>query len=130
MELHVNWGHASAQQLKRALVAAEGNSMHLLTCVDEALGRREVCQSVGTSTVAVFSAKLQADLLFLGDIIALHVMNSFSENSLLSPVNAKNHQEVWDAFRSSWIGASGPPMWIEKDGDGDGEWKNELRTEL
>ena len=35
IKLHVNWGHASAQQLIRVLVQSEGNRMHLLTCVDE-----------------------------------------------------------------------------------------------
>ena len=44
MELHVNWGQASAQQLKRALVDSERHNAHLLTCVDEALAQSEVCQ--------------------------------------------------------------------------------------
>ena len=55
--------------------------MHLLTCVDEVLGRREVCQAfdkaphapaAGASTVTTFNVVLPADLLFLDDIIAVH----------------------------------------------------------
>ena len=37
MKLHVNWGHASAQQMRRVLVDSEGNNAHLLTCVGEVL---------------------------------------------------------------------------------------------
>ena len=43
MKLHVNWGHASAQQLARALVDSAGNNAHLLTRVDEVLAQCEVC---------------------------------------------------------------------------------------
>ena len=42
MKLHANWGHASAQQLKRALVDSDENNMHLLTCADEVLEEFEV----------------------------------------------------------------------------------------
>ena len=104
MKLHVNWGHASAQQRKRASVDSEGNNVHLLTCVDEVLARREVSQAsekaphflaAGTSTVAVFSEKLQVGLLFLDDVIALRVLDVFSEYPLPTPVRTENRQEVW-----------------------------------
>ena len=94
--------------------------MHLPTCVDEALARCEVCQAferaprapaAGISTVATLNGKLQAGLLFLGDIVALHVMDVFSKYSPLIPVRTKNPQEVRDAFCGSWIGVSGPPVW-------------------
>ena len=58
--------------------------MHLLTCADEVLAQCEVCQAfekashipaAGTSTAAMFNANLPADLLLLGDVIALHVMD-------------------------------------------------------
>ena len=66
MKLHVNWGHASSQQLKRVLADSEGDKMHLLTCLDGVLARREVCQAsvkaphdpaAGTSTVAMGSCR-------------------------------------------------------------------------
>ena len=59
-----------------------GNFRH--TCVDEVLARCEVCRAfekwphvpvAGTSTVATFNEKLQADFAFLGDVIALHVVD-------------------------------------------------------
>ena len=34
IKLRVNWGHAAAWQLERALVDSEGNNMHLLTFAD------------------------------------------------------------------------------------------------
>ena len=72
MKLHVSWGHASAQQLMRALVDSGGDHAHLITCVDEELAQCEGCQAfdrephdpvAGTSTVAMCNEKLQADLL-------------------------------------------------------------------
>ena len=43
MKLHVDGGHASPQQWKRALVDSEGNNMHLPTYFGEVLAQREVC---------------------------------------------------------------------------------------
>ena len=37
MRLHVDWGHASAKQLKRVSAESGGGNMHLLTCADEVL---------------------------------------------------------------------------------------------
>ena len=42
MELHVNWGHASARQLGRVLVDSEGGNMHVATRADEVLEQYEV----------------------------------------------------------------------------------------
>ena len=43
MKLHVDGGHASPQQWKRALVDSEGNNTHLPTYFGEVLAQREVC---------------------------------------------------------------------------------------
>ena len=42
LRLHVDWGHASAQQSKRVLVDSERNNAHLLTRAGEVLAQREV----------------------------------------------------------------------------------------
>ena len=117
MKLHVNWGHASAQQLRRELVdSGEGNA-NFPTCVDGELAQCEFCRAsvkaqhipaAGTSTVAIVKEKLQADLLFLDDIIAPHVMDVSSGNSLLIPVQTGNSQEVWGALRSFRFGVLAP----------------------
>ena len=39
-KLHVNYGHASAQQLERVPVDSGGDYMRVLTCVDEVLEQR------------------------------------------------------------------------------------------
>ena len=49
------------------------------------------------------------DLLFLGDINALHIMDVFPKYSILTRVRSKNPQEVWDAFLASWVGVFGAP---------------------
>ena len=63
----------------------------------------------GTSKVSSFNEKVQVDLLFLGDLIALHVLDVFPRYSLLVPVRPKNPEEVWDTFCTSWLAALGNP---------------------
>ena len=48
----------------------------------------------GTSTVAMFNGKLQADLLFLGVLIALRAIDLSSKHFLLIPARSKNLQEI------------------------------------
>ena len=136
-KLHVNWGHASAQHLKRVSVDSARNNMHPITCVDEVPAQRDVCQAfgkaqhvpaAGTSTVAMFNGKLQADLPSFGDIVALHIMDAPPKNSLLIPVRTKNPQEFGDARCNTWTRIFGPPTSIQMD-DGR-EWKNASRAEL
>ena len=61
----------------------------------------------GASTVSVFHRGLQVDLLFLDDIIPLHVMDVYPKFPLLVLVRSGNPQGVRDAFRSAWNGVSG-----------------------
>ena len=76
----------------------------------------------------MFNGCLRLDLLFLGDIIALRVMDVFSKYSILARARSKNPQEVWDAFLSSWVGVFGAPKSLHL-GEG-GEWKNDLWRDL
>ena len=137
MELHVNWGHASAQQLKQEFMDLDGNNAHLLTRVDGVLAQREVRQAFGkapqipvaeASTAAAFNKKLQVDVLPWGDVIASHVMDVFPKYSLLIPSRTKIPREVWGDFCNSWIGVVGPPVSIQMDEYE--ECENELRTDL
>ena len=136
MKLHVTWGHASAQQLKRVLVDSEGNNAHFPTSVDEVPAQCEVRQAFGKAphtpgagapTVAMVNERLQADLLFPDDIVVLHAMDVFSKYFLLIPVRMKNPQGVRDAFCSPWVGAFDPTMSIRMDEGG--EWKDDSWTE-
>ena len=43
-KIHVNWGHASARQLKRIRADAEGANGRLLGFADKVVVQREVCQ--------------------------------------------------------------------------------------
>ena len=87
MRLHANWGHASAQQLKRGSAGSGGDNMHLLTCVDVVLEQCEVRMAsaktpdvpiAGASTPSMIPEKFQADLLFLGANVALRAAAVFS----------------------------------------------------
>ena len=93
------------------LVDAEGGNLSLLRHVEEVVNQCDVCKAfdkaprtpiTGTSTVAMFNEKLQVDLLFLGDLIVLHIMDVFSKYSILTPLRSKNPLEVWDAFVARW----------------------------
>ena len=105
----------------------------LLRHVEEVVNQCDVCKAfdkaphtpiAGTSAVAMFNEKLQVDLLFLDDLIALHIMAVFPKYSILTLVRSKNPLEVWDAFVACWIGIFGPPKAIQMDEGG--EWKNEV----
>ena len=72
-KLHANWGHASANQLKRELVDSDGGMSHLANRADEVLENCDVCRAfdkaprvpiAGTSAVSMFNEKVQVDLLF------------------------------------------------------------------
>ena len=43
MKFHVNWGHASAQQLRQLLADPDRANAHLLACVDEVAWQCGVC---------------------------------------------------------------------------------------
>ena len=86
--MHVNLGHASAQQLKTVLVDSLVANTHLLNYVDEILGNCGVCRAFGkgphvpiasTPAVSMINEKLQVGLFFLGDNSALYVMDASSE---------------------------------------------------
>ena len=45
MKLHINWGHASATQIKRVLVDAEGDTQSLVQHVVDGVAQRDVCKA-------------------------------------------------------------------------------------
>ena len=63
---------------------SDSGNAHLVNCVDEVPERCEVRRVfdevphvpiAGASTASMFSGKVQVDILFLGDIIALRTMD-------------------------------------------------------
>ena len=72
--------------------------------------------------------RLQIDLFFLDDIIALRRMDVFSKNSLLSPVRCENTQEAWGAFSNLRFEIFRPPKSIQVDEGG--EWMHEVQAEF
>ena len=124
---HVNSGHASAQQLKRVLVDSGGGNMHMVKYVGAALGKRDACRPFGAAphvpiakspTLPMFNGELQVDPLFLGDLIALRVIDVFSKYSHLIPVRSRNPEEVWSASYGPWITIFGQPKCIRMDEGG------------
>ena len=96
---------------------SDSGNAHRVNYVDEVLGRCEVRRASdkaphvpisGTPTASMFNEKVQVDLLFLGDIVALRAMDTYTKNSLLLPVQPKHPQEVWGAFCGGWSGIFGP----------------------
>ena len=102
-QLHLNWDHASAHQLTRILVYAEGANYRLWGCVGEVATQceaRPACEkaayppTAGTSSASFFNEKIQAGLCFLGDVIARHVADARSKYSLLARACSKSPLEV------------------------------------
>ena len=109
MKLRVSWGRASANQLMRVLKYPESGNSHSVNFVGEGPEHCAVCKAfekaphvpiAGTSTVSMFNEKVQVDLAFLEDLIALHAMDMLSEYSLPLLVQWKNPQ-VRDVFCGS-----------------------------
>ena len=85
-KLHINWGHFSATQSKRVLVDAKGDTQSSIQHVDDVVSQRDACKAFakppripisGTSSVSTFNERLQTDLLFLDDIVALRILDVF-----------------------------------------------------
>ena len=75
----------------------------------------------------MFNGALHIDLLFLDDIIALHVMDAVSENPSLTPARSENPKEARDVLSSLRVGFFGLPTRIQVDEGG--EWGNEVWTD-
>ena len=130
MKLHINWGRASATQIKRVLADAEGDTQSLIQHVDDVVSSRDARKAFGraphipisgTSSVSMFNERLQMDLLFLDAVVALRITDVFSKYSILTRVRSENPQGVWDAFLSSWVGIFGAPENLHLDEGG--EWE-------
>ena len=67
----------------------------------------------GTPPASMFNEKLQIDLLFLDDIIALHVTGVFPRNSSPTPVRVKTLRHVRGAFSGLRVGVFGPPECVQ-----------------
>ena len=103
VELRANWGHVSAQQLKRVFAGWGADNVRLVNDVAEVLGRRAFNKAPhvplsGTPAVSAFHEKFQVDSTFLNDLIASHAMDVFSEYSPSILARPKNLKEVRDAF--------------------------------
>ena len=94
------------------------------------LEQRDICRVfdmaphvpiAGMPAVSLFNGKLQVNLLLLGNAIALHSMDGFSEYALPVVAPSKNPQEVRHASRGARVGVFGQPKRIHR-GEG-GEWK-------
>ena len=103
MKVNVNWAHASAQQLKRALVDSAGGKTHLQNYMDEMSGHCEVCCAfddaphvpiAGTSTKSMLNWKVQAGPFLLGELAVLRAMDVYLESFSIAPTRSKSPQKV------------------------------------
>ena len=126
-KFHVRWGRGSAQRLGRVLVYPLWGNMHLVNYVGDVLELRDPWRSfgkssyspfAGTSTLPTSAEKLQGDLLFLGDLIALRPMDVFPKIPLLVPVRSKNPEEVRGALCDARIGVFAQPKCFRMDEGG------------
>ena len=109
-KLHATWGRASSQQHKRTMAEAGGKANRLIPPVGDFVRACEICRAFdvapaipvsGTSPASSFNGMAQVDLLLMGDIVALHVLDLFARYSLRAPVRSKKSEEVWGSLRTS-----------------------------
>ena len=122
---------------KLIMTDADGAGATVLKAVDFAADLCGVCAALekapnlpvaGTSLAPSFNAKVQADLLFLGNVIALHAMDLYSKYSLLPMVLPGHPLEVRYVSAASWILVFGELRTVQMDGRG--EWGNGTRSEF
>ena len=97
MEWHIDWGHAKARHPNRVFVYSDWGNTHLANYVDVALGHCEVRRAfdkaphvpiAGTSKVSTLNGKLQEQILFLGEVIALRATDVRAKYPLLIPAHS------------------------------------------
>ena len=117
-KIHVNLGHASAQQLERLLVDSGRENMHLLNFAGNPSEHCEVCRALNkathvpiavTAAESMFNEKSKVDILFLNSIIALHVMDAYSEYLPLIPARSETSREVRDVSCGCCVRVFGQP---------------------
>ena len=135
MILHVIRDHWPAPQLKRVFAESDGGKVYLANYADEVSGQCDVCRAfdaaphvpiAGTSTVSMFDGKLQADSLFLGNLIALNAAGVCPMYSHPAPRRSKCYKGAPAAFCSAGARVFGDPKCVQM-GEG-GEWENGVRT--
>ena len=115
----------------------DGKAGGLIPLVDDAVRGCEICRAfdaaptipvASTSTASSSNEKVRVVLLFLGDLVALHLLDLFSRCPLLVPVRSKRPEEVWDTFCTSRIAVFGKPRAIQMNEGGERE--NDLRVDV
>ena len=98
-ELHSSWGHASARQLKRVPGDAGCDNQGILGREGEVLKPHEVCRAFNTvphspaadtSSETSLNEKLQAELPYSDDAIALHAAGTYPKHALLAQMRPEN----------------------------------------
>ena len=91
-KIHLNWGHSSAQRLRRILADACSASKPAPAAAGEEVNQCDFRQAfvraphlavAGTPLVSASNEKVQGDLLFLYGVVTLRAMGLFSKCSLL-----------------------------------------------
>ena len=117
-KLRVNWGHASAAQIRRILAYAYGVRASVLKVVESVVDEFDVCAGLGraphlpiasTSRASASSEKVQVDLRSLGCLVTPHTIDLFSRYSTPVRASSKNPLEVWGALAASRITVLGKP---------------------
>ena len=129
--LHLNWRHAWGQQLRRISVHGVNVGKVVLGSVAAVVYRGEVHLAfdnaphlpiVGMSLPSAFMERIQVDLLFPDDVIAVRAVDLCPDYSLSVRFPPKNPLEVLGALAASLIAAvvARRGIWI----DSVGEWGN------
>ncbi len=122
-QLHVRWWHAKEERMRGILVAA-GVPQLVIDNIKAVCVSCRICRlwaQTGRSAVTttrlstLFNQTVQADLLFLGPLIVLHICDECTRFSGGGIIKNKSAAEILPAFARWWCRIFGPPTTLIAD---------------
>ena len=136
-KLHSQFGHATAEKLKKLLKSANISDKELLDIIDVVDKECKVCLKykkpklrpvVGFSLSKDFNDVIAADLKTISGNIILHMIDHATRFSAATVMKSKKKEEITEGFIKHWISIFGAPDTILSDNGG--EFNNETLQDL
>ena len=124
--LHLRWWHAKSAKM-HAILEQAGIPKSVLDLIQGVIDTCKVCrlwQKTGRSAITSsrlsldFNQNVQADLLFIGNLIILHMICEATRWSMTAILQGKKTTDILPAIINQWFRIWGPPETITADHEG------------
>ena len=124
--LHLRWWHAKSNKMKTILETA-GLPKAILDLIPGVIDTCKVCRlwqrpgrsAISSSRLSIeFNHNVQADLLFIGVLIILHMICEATRWSVTVLLEGKKSEHIMPAIINCWFRIWGPPETITADHEG------------